>query len=166
MQTYFSCTCIYTEKRCFPVEQGSSEKNLDSTSKVLDMESELEGVVGLLERTELDNRIEEIKLGMKRERYSKWAKSIIRAEQLGKVIQSSKDKEYFAVSFVDTLLAEGKCKSVYQAAGIVSIAMRKAARKGKEKGTPEKPQREILTNYSTKTIQDWHRKWKASDRGE
>jgi hypothetical protein len=36
------------KKRCCPVEQDSSEKNLDNVSKVLDMESELEGVVGLL----------------------------------------------------------------------------------------------------------------------
>ena len=103
---------------------------------------------------------------MKRERYSKWAKSILRAEQLGKVIQSSKDKQYFAASFVDTLLAEGMCGSVHQAAGLASIAMRKAARKGKEIGTLEHPQREILTNYSRKSIQEWHREWKASDRGE
>jgi hypothetical protein len=154
------------KKRCFQVEQYSSEKLLDSTPKVLNMESELEGVVGLLERTELDNRIEEIKLGMKRERYSKWAKSILRAEELGKVIQSSKDKQYFAASFVDTLLSEGMCRSVHQAAGLASIAMRKVARKGKEIGTLEHPQREILTNYSRQSIQDWHCKWKASDRGE
>ena len=142
---------------------------LESTSKVLDMESELEGVVGLLvgeAEAVLDENIEESKRRVKLERYSKWAGSILKAEELGKVIRSSRDKRYFAIGFVDTLLAEGICKSVHQAAGLASISMRKAARKGKEIGTPEKPQKEILTHYSTRQVERWYSAWKASDRGK
>ena len=157
------------KKRCFPVEQGSSEKILDSTSKVLDMESELEGVVGLLvgeAEAVLDENIEESKRRVKLERYSKWAASILRAEELGKVIQSSRDKRYFAVGFVDTLLAEGICKSVQQAAGLASISMRKAAKKGNEIGTPDEPQKKILTHHTTRQVERWYSAWKASDRGK
>ena len=41
------------KKRCFPLGQDSSEKTLENVSKVLDMETELEDVVGLLVGEEL-----------------------------------------------------------------------------------------------------------------
>jgi hypothetical protein len=130
------------KKRCCPVEQDSSEKILDNVSKMLDTGMELEGVVGLLvgeAEAAFDNNTEESKRRVKMERYSKLAASILRAEEfLETVIQSSKDKRHFAVGFVDTLLAEGICKSVHQAVALASIAMRKAARKGHIHWNPRK----------------------------
>ena len=134
---------------------------LDSVTKTLDMGG------GLIEPYLRDAEIERLKASLSRTRVGMWADSILRNEHLGKVIQASKDKQYFAVSMHRTLLDAGLCHNKTHASQIVAQAMHKTGRMGKGPESKDVKCKVDLNQrtFSAKTIRDWVDQWEESSKG-
>ena len=96
---------------------------------------------------------------------SKWADSIIRNQRLGKVIQYSKDKAYFAVSFYVAIMAAGLGCDGLQAADIVASAMHKRTGRYNSRRIHEDKSFKSKTTYAASTIKKWYSTWRNAEHG-
>jgi hypothetical protein len=95
---------------------------------------------------------------------SKWADSIIRNERLGKVIQYSKDKMYFAVSFYVAITASGLCDG-NAALGIVSAAMHRRTGRYDKRRKHSDGSFMSRSTYAARTIRRWYDNWRKAKHG-
>ena len=129
-------------------DNSSSSKEVGDVNKILDL-SNLEVELSAAQREEAAAVTwHNIKVN-----FDNWASVVLRNEYLGKVIQKSKDKVYFAASMYTTLLATGLCKSGSQASDVVAQAMKKTSRGGQQR------------NYGSRTVRGWMNVYESSRHG-